>query len=569
MPRPSNATLIATIAGLVTLLAITAAALLIVRRFPPGTRVAGQLVTSTADVQEAARAAADAVATHPITLLAGEGSEVGATAADLGIALDVEATTAAVDDLTGFQAWVERITDGPLVVDMILEVVDGADLSRVADELDVAPVDGALAISRDGVEVTDPQPGRDVAADDVRAAIQPALESLSRLPVERWPRPLVVRVDGAEVAPTIGQPSIDAALRTVERLTATPVTVTGQVVPEDGRSGEMTDPPQREDASVTLDVADLRQMLTVETDPDAIEADRLRVVPTAAQAPEALTEFLQQAALPPMLDIRVENRAPTPGRGQDVTDLSTATGDLVATMLAPGFEPDLDRTVEAILEAVAADRTEAPVVGREVPSTDPALLGITQPVSTFTTFYTPGESRVTNIHRIAELVDGTLIPPGGNYELNHAVGPRTPERGFVPAGAILEGEFITDVGGGVSQFATTFFNAMWFAGLDIITHQPHSYYFERYPLGREATINYPGVNLEVNNNTPYWVLVDTAVTADSVTVTFWSTPYFEVESHTGERVPTDTGFRVTVSRRVTGPDGFVDEDEFTAHYRTQ
>ena len=103
----------------------------------------------------------------------------------------------------------------------------------------------------------------------------------------------------------------------------------------------------------------------------------------------------------------------------------------------------------------------------------------------------------------------------------------------------------------------------------IDSHTPHSYYFERYPLGREATINYPGVNLEVNNNTPYWVLVDTAVTADSVTVTFWSTPYFEVESHTGERVPTDTGFRVTVSRRVTGPDGFVDEDEFTAHYRTQ
>ena len=198
---------------------------------------------------------------------------------------------------------------------------------------------------------------------------------------------------------------------------------------------------------------------------------------------------------------------------------------------------------------------------------DPAELGIVAPVSTWTTFYEPGQGRVTNIHRIAEIVDGMLVPPGGNLDINHAVGERTREGGFVEAGAILEGEFIDDVGGGVSQFGTTFFNAMWFSGIDIITHTPHSFWFDRYPAGREATIDYPGVDLELNNNTPHWILVDTAVTDDSVTVTFWSTPWFEVETTMGPREQTAEGFRMSISRIATPQEGNVDTDTFRIDYK--
>ena len=49
----------------------------------------------------------------------------------------------------------------------------------------------------------------------------------------------------------------------------------------------------------------------------------------------------------------------------------------------------------------------------------------------------------------------------------------------------------TEIGGGVSQFATTMFNAAFFAGLDIDEYQAHSEYFDRYPCGREATMGYP------------------------------------------------------------------------------
>ena len=60
----------------------------------------------------------------------------------------------------------------------------------------------------------------------------------------------------------------------------------------------------------------------------------------------------------------------------------------------------------------------------------------------------------------------------------------------------------TEIGGGVSQFATTMFNAAYFAGLDIDESQAHSEYFDRYPRGREATMGFPEPDLRFTNNTP-------------------------------------------------------------------
>ena len=93
----------------------------------------------------------------------------------------------------------------------------------------------------------------------------------------------------------------------------------------------------------------------------------------------------------------------------------------------------------------------------------------------------------------------------------------------MPAGVIYEGVFAEDVGGGVSQFATTMFNASFFAGLDLVAFQAHSIYIDRYPYGREATVNWPGIDLKVRNPTDYPVLIWTEYTRDSITVKLFGT----------------------------------------------
>jgi vancomycin resistance protein YoaR len=194
-------------------------------------------------------------------------------------------------------------------------------------------------------------------------------------------------------------------------------------------------------------------------------------------------------------------------------------------------------------------------------------LGITQLVSEFTTNHACCESRVTNIHRIADIVRGAIIQPGERFSVNDFVGERTREKGFVAAGAIQQGHFKDDVGGGVSQFATTLFNAAFFAGLDFDDYQSHTIYISRYPYGREATINYPDVDLAVVNNTPYGVLIWTAYDDTSITVEMYSTKHWEVEQTDQRSWRSGACRSVETFRTRTGPDGEVLEDSVKARYR--
>jgi vancomycin resistance protein YoaR len=162
-------------------------------------------------------------------------------------------------------------------------------------------------------------------------------------------------------------------------------------------------------------------------------------------------------------------------------------------------------------------------------------LGIREVIGTFTTRHPCCAPRVKNIHTIADIVDGYVVLPGETFSLNGVVGKRDTARGFVQAPQILRGQFVKDVGGGVSQFATTTFNAVFFSGMKDIEHHPHSYYISRYPPGREATVSFPHPDLRWQDDAPTGVLIKTSYTERSITVTFWGTKRYDIESVSGPR----------------------------------
>jgi vancomycin resistance protein YoaR len=143
-------------------------------------------------------------------------------------------------------------------------------------------------------------------------------------------------------------------------------------------------------------------------------------------------------------------------------------------------------------------------------------------VSRFTTHYPPGQPRVINIRRAAVLLDRTLLPPGARFSLNEMLGKRTRARGFVAAPSISGPIHVDSVGGGVSQVATTLYNAAFFAGLRLIAHTPHSFYISRYPKGREATISWGGPELVFQNDWPAPLLLRMKTTPTSITVWLYS-----------------------------------------------
>ena len=198
-------------------------------------------------------------------------------------------------------------------------------------------------------------------------------------------------------------------------------------------------------------------------------------------------------------------------------------------------------------------------------------LGIDELVGSFTTSYTAGQNRVINIRRIAELTQGFILEPGGTFSLNEYVGRRTTENGFVPAGTIVNGHLVDSVGGGISQFATTIFNASFFAGLEFERYQSHSIYFSRYPYGREATISWPAPQLEITNPSPNAVLIWPTSTETSVTVDLYSTKWVDV-AQTGQ-IEQRIGAactRVTTERTRTFVDDETEEiDTVFATYRPE
>ncbi len=278
--------------------------------------------------------------------------------------------------------------------------------------------------------------------------------------------------------------------------------------------------------------------------PAVVTVDSARLAEALATHQRAATDTVVELSAPTVrLDGKGDASWTASGRGVD-RNAGRAGWKLDAATAGPPVE-----------EAVRSGRTAATVPGTTVASaTEPAgLAGVDQLIGTFTTYHPCCAPRVTNIHRIATIVNGTVVAPGHTFSLNDRVGERTTAKGFVSAPAINEGELENQIGGGVSQFSTTLFNAVWFAGLPSLTHQPHSKYISRYPPGREATLDWRAIDNVFRNTTSAPVVIRTSYTGTSLTVALYGhTGARRVVSTTGPRQPSgaEGGFGVRVTRTV-------------------
>lgn len=181
------------------------------------------------------------------------------------------------------------------------------------------------------------------------------------------------------------------------------------------------------------------------------------------------------------------------------------------------------------------------VASKRVPDTmtfDEALEnGIISSIASFTTEYTiQPVSRQHNIHLGADLLNNSIIEAGGGrWSFNDISGDYNEEAGFQGAGAILDGEFVDAIGGGICQVATTVFNAVYESGFPVVTRHNHSLYIASYPVGRDAAVAYPDLNLVWENDSASDVLLDMSYTDTTVTATLYGVnPEYQVSTQVGE-----------------------------------
>jgi vancomycin resistance protein YoaR len=482
-----------------------------------------------APVDDTAAAVDDLALTFGATkvVLHTPGGAIRATAAEFGMSVDTKATRAAVQDArdAGPLSWMRGLFErrsAALIVrvneDIARALIRARDPNKRRD-----PVEPSLVGTEDGIAIRRGKSGRGLSTDEVTDALRDgARHAKGTIEADVEPVPLAPRF-------TLAQASLLAA--DARRITAQPLDV---------RAGNATS---------ELSSKTLRSWITSTED--------LTLALETEEVLDDLARELPGADVPPVdATVRIEGGRPVVVPG------------------SPGTRCCTDAAPERILAALPHRPSNAltlPLAVRQPGRTveEAESLRIAEQIGTFTTRYPRGQPRVTNIHRIADLVDGTIIEPGKRLSVNKLVGERTTEKGFVPGGTIVDGTFTDTVGGGVSQFATTLFNAAFFAGLDMPAYQSHSIYLTRYPYGREATLSWPKPDLVISNTTPYGVLVDASYTSSSVTVTLWSTRHAIGEQTNQSESPVGNCKRVKTERTRLYGDGTTKVDFFYATYRPE
>ena len=494
-----------------------------------------------------------------------------ATASDLGITVDYDATVGTAwrhgrdgGLVNRYATLVERGGRGT-AVSPVMTLDDGVMTSFFAtidDEIARAPRDAQLRL--DGGEVV-VRPEREGARLKIEAAKVDTLAAVRSL------TPTTVELRRRSVAPAVTGGALEALRADGARLLSDAVTV------------------QSGDASWTVSVDELAAALIL---PAPGTEDRVRLDP--AGLADALSFIASEVDTPP----------------RNAT-LGWADGLYVLEAGSEGVAVDLDRLAEVVAAAAATEErvVELPLIftAPTVDGRDLDALGITTRLSRGeSSFAGSSSARATNVSVAAYFVSQTLIPPGGSFSFNEAIGAITVDKGYVE-GKIISGDwYASDLGGGVCQVSTTVFRAALLAGLPFTEWHPHSFRLGFYelggwPPGMDAAIYQPNtsdgwaLDLRFVNVTDAWMLVQADIVGDTLVVDIVGAPTrYEVELSEptyGESIPApepiervspdrsagvrereqiaQEGVEVSIARLVRADGEVLSEDTFVSPYAPQ
>ena len=460
-----------------------------------------------ADAEQTLRVQIEPRTTRPVPVTVGDATST-IDAKTAGLAVDWTATIARAEHqplnpVTRIASFFTTRETG------VVTKSDPAALEAVLSELkpafDKPAVEGNVRF-----EGTTPQPVQPVAGQELD--VPAAAAALTR----DWASGRPVALPLRRIEPTTTANDVtDVLAKVAKPAVAAPITITGE-----------------NDTTATLIPQDIAAALTFRPDPAA-----------------GLVPELNQDAIAKVLRPQLA-ASETPGRDATL-DFTGAIPVVVPSQDGRGV--DYPATVKALLPVLTAHapRQLAAVYGEQpakLTTEGLSKLGISAIIGEFTTRGFAADSGM-NIKRAADQINGTIVQPGATFSLNGATNPRDAAHGYIEAGIIEDGHPARGIGGGVSQVATTLYNAAYFAGMTNVEHKEHSFYISRYPAGREATVFDNLIDLKFRNDNPTAVMIQTVWAPGSITVRIYGTKRYDVTSTTGPRTnPTDP-------KTVTIPDG--------------
>ncbi|GAA3514359.1 VanW family protein [Aeromicrobium panaciterrae] len=535
------------------------AALYVAGYFLTGARMPANATIGGVDVSgmspSAARAAVDEALTPRIAneiVLSHEKVEFRVKPADAGLSFDLDRS---VDEAGGHRSWNPKDMVGLLFGDHetapALDVDDAklqSVIGTIGESINVEVVEAQITFPKAKPTPREPKAGLVVARDDAADVIKDAYLVTDK----------PVKVPTVVVEPAVDSDGLADAMKTIaEPAVAGPVTLAVG------------------DKNVSLPVTAYTPALVVQ-----VQDNVLKPYIDPKKLAEPLTSSVTGIGKKAVdATVKIENGKPVVVPGKEGVGLQPEE-------MAQKLLPVLDKTGAERKIAITAK-----VVDPLFTTEDAKALKITERISSFTTRFPYAEYRNINQGRAAELINGTIIEPGETFSFNKTVGERTVANGFVTGTVINGGVFREELGGGVSQVATTTYNAAFFGGMDDVEHHPHAFYINRYPVGREATVYFGNLDLRWKNSTKYgvlvraWVVKSTPGSQGQMHVELWSTKVYDVKAGQSARrnfrspgtqyddtkrcVPQDPiqGFDIDIYRTFYQGGKKVKSETDTAHYQ--
>ena len=215
---------------------------------------------------------------------------------------------------------------------------------------------------------------------------------------------------------------------------------------------------------------------------------------------DLMSSFIDEYVQP--LELRAQNATiPSTGSGFEITDEVYGTKvnteesiEALNVFLNKGWAYEaIAFEMEQTVEEPERKRTDLEVIQDELGS-----------------FYTDAGSgtRLKNIRRAAELLNGIVLMPGEELSVEKATTPYTIENGYVEGSAYENGQIVQSIGGGLCQVSTTLYNAVLYAELEIVTRSAHSMQVNYVEPSRDAAIAEGVKDLIFKNSYEYPVLME-------------------------------------------------------------
>lgn len=234
-----------------------------------------------------------------------------------------------------------------------------------------------------------------------------------------------------------------------------------------------------------------------------------------------LIKPLQQKAYKEPVDAQFSfenNRVTTFKESQDGTQLDVAK--------AQGF---MDKTISQAVKTQHQTNFsfEIPAISLkpDVTTEEANSFGIVEEIGSGTSLFQHSiPNRIHNVELAASRVSGILVKPGEVFSFDKYLGDVSKATGYATAYVISGGKTVLGDGGGVCQVSTTLFRAILNAGLPITERHAHAYrvgyYEEDSPVGFDATVFYPSVDLKFVNDTGNYILIQSVVDPDTLRLTY-------------------------------------------------